>query len=90
MEWDARSPNSLGAREMSKNKRFGDYAVDFGFCTRGDVLNALNIQRDLIDRGHGQLLLGLVMVRYGIISNHELIQVLKVLEREHVDCLIAD
>lgn len=75
---------------MSGAKRFGDYAVDFGFCTRGDVLNALNIQRDLVERGFGQMLLGLVMVRYGIISNHQLIQVLKILEREHVDCLIAD
>ena len=75
---------------MSTPKRFGDYAVDLGFCTRGDVLQALRIQDDLVERGFPKMLLGLVMVRYAIITNHQLIAVLKILERRNVNCLIAD
>ena len=65
-------------------KRFGDYAVEMGYCTHQDVEEALRIQHDLATRGFPRMLIGLVMVRYGIIDNNQLIQILKVLEKEQV------
>ena len=75
---------------MNEAKRFGDYAVELGFCTRADVKRAVRIQSDLVERGFPQMLIGLVMVRYGIIDNGQLIQILKILERQQVPALAAD
>lgn len=75
---------------MGTPKRFGDYAVELGYCTRGDVLHAIQTQNDLVERGFPKMLLGLVMVRYGIITNHQLIRILRLLEKKKVDCLLAD
>ena len=72
---------------MPYMKRFGEYAVEMGFCLSYDVDRAVQIQEDLIDRGFPRALIGLIMVRYGIISNSQLIEVLKVLEREQVAAL---
>jgi hypothetical protein len=76
-----------GGDLMVGEKRFGDYAVEMGYCTYADVEEALRIQHDLVTRGFPRMLIGLVMVRYGIIDNNQLIQVLKVLEREQVASL---
>ena len=69
-------------------KRFGDYAVELGYCTPADVERAVEIQHDLVARGFPRTLIGLIMVRYGILANHELIEVLKVLERDQVEALL--
>jgi hypothetical protein len=75
---------------MTKMKRFGDYAVERGYCTAADVARAVEIQTELENRGLGRMLIGLVMVRYGIIDNNQLVEILKVLEREKVQALLAD
>lgn len=74
---------------MSKIKRFGDFCVEMGFCTPAQVVEAVKIQEDLQRRGFPRMLIGLVMVRYGILDNRQLIQVLKALEHEHVDAILA-
>lgn len=71
-------------------KRFGEYAVELGYCTAGDVDRAVGIQRDLVQRGFPKMLIGLVMVRYGIIENGQLLNILQILERERVPALLAD
>ena len=71
-------------------KRFGEYAVELGYCTPADVDRAVDIQRDLVGRGFPKMLIGLVMVRYGIIENGQLLHILKILEREQVPALLAD
>lgn len=75
---------------MNELKRFGDYAVELGFCTPDDVRRAVHIQADLVARGFPHMLIGIVMVRYGIIDNGQLIEVLKVLERDRVPALAAE
>ncbi len=75
---------------MPELKRFGDFAVELGYCSRGDVDRAVTIQKDLKDRGHPHMLLGIVMVRYGIIDNSQLIEILQVLEREQVAAILPD
>ena len=74
---------------MSEMKRFGDFCVEMGFCTPAQVDEAVQIQEDLQKRGFKRMLIGLVMVRYGIIDNRQLIQVLKALEHERVDAIFA-
>ena len=75
---------------MISSKRIGDYAVDLGFCSPKDVSRALEIQCDLVGRGHPRMLLGILMVRYGIIDGGQLIQILKTLEANKVESILAD
>ncbi len=79
-----------GESESAESKRFGDYAIALGFCTSADVDRAVKIQKDLVNRGYPHMLIGLVMVRYGIIDAGQLIDVLKTFEREEVMSLAAD
>jgi hypothetical protein len=74
---------------VSNIKRFGDFCVEMEFCTPAQVEEAVQIQRDLVRRGFPRMLIGLVMVRYGIIDNSQLIQVLKALEHDRVESILA-
>lgn len=74
---------------MAGLKRFGDYAVELGYCTTAEVEQAVETQEDLVKRGFPRTLIGIVMVRYGIIDNNQLIQVLKVLEKQRIPTLAA-
>ncbi|MCB9849388.1 MAG: hypothetical protein H6817_01635 [Phycisphaerales bacterium] len=74
---------------MAGMKRFGEYAVEMGYCTPADVLRAVSIQDDLEARGFPRMLIGLVMVRYGIIDNGQLLHILKILEQQHVPSILA-
>ncbi|GJM26893.1 MAG: hypothetical protein DHS20C16_33080 [Phycisphaerae bacterium] len=82
--------SDLHESDRSESMRFGDYAIALGYCTSADVNRAVKIQKDLINRGHPHMLIGLVMVRYGIIDAGQLIDVLKTLERQEVTSLVAD
>ncbi len=73
---------------VTYQKQFGDYAVESGFCSRKDVDRALAIQRDLEERGFPHMLIGLVMVRYAIIDNGELIHILKIMQRDRATVAI--
>ena len=75
---------------MDDIKRLGDYAVELGYCTRADVQRAVEIQSDLESRGFPRMLIGLVMVRYGIIDNGQLLHILKILEDCRVPALLPD
>jgi len=74
---------------MCEMKRFGDYVVALGYCTSEGVDRAVKIQKDLVSRGYPHMLIGLVMVRYGIIDGGQMIDVLKTLERTHVAAIHA-
>jgi hypothetical protein len=75
---------------MNELKRFGDYCIELGYCTAETVTQAVQIQQDLVSRGHPRMLIGLVMVRYGMLSNAQLIEVLKVLERNQVEAILPN
>ncbi len=74
---------------MSEIKRFGEYAMELGYCTPDDVRRAVEIQDDLEGRGFPRMLIGIVMVRYGIIDSGQLLHILKILEHEHVPAILA-
>jgi hypothetical protein len=74
---------------MSDMKRFGEYAVELGYCTRADVERAVDIQNDLEERGYPRMLIGLVMVRHGIIDNGQLLNILRTLQRDRIPTIIA-
>lgn len=58
--------------------RLGEMAVAKGYCTSEQLDEALRIQADLADRGRDpRPLLGILMVRHGILSTGQLIEMLK-------------
>lgn len=75
---------------MEHIRRFGEYAVELGYCTPADVRRAVRIQQDLASRGFPKMLIGLVMVRYGIIDNGQLLHILRILQDARVPALLAD
>ena len=60
----------------------GQIAVEKGYCTEEQVEEALDIQRQEEARGRPRPLTGIVMVRHGIISTGELIDVLRAYEQQ--------
>jgi hypothetical protein len=77
------------ANLMDEMKRFGEYAVDLGYCTTKDVARAVDIQDDLVKRGFPRMLIGLVMVRYGVINNGQLLHILQMLEAQRVSAILS-
>ena len=63
-----------------KPLRFGDLAVAKGFCTAKDVAQALKLQAEQDKRGDPHQLLGILMIREGILSTAQLIEMLKELQ----------
>ena len=62
--------------------RFGQMAVEKGYCTEKEVEEALAIQKQRAARGRPQPLTGIVMVQHGIISTGQLIDLLKAYDEE--------
>ena len=69
--------NSKAAKE-----RFGERAVRMGFVTEEQVHQALERQWSLAAEGRPHMLIGLVLLEMGAISNDRLIRVLKSYEEE--------
>lgn len=59
-----------------KTKRFGEIAVDKGFASKEDVKKALKIQEDLKSEGE-HVLIGIIMLTNEMLSNEQLIEILK-------------
>jgi len=71
---------SKNQHKEDKNKSYeplGKVAVKLGFCTAEDVHNALEIQKNLPKQQKNHKLLGMIMLEEGIISNEQLIAILK-------------
>lgn len=58
-------------------RRFGQIAVSEGFCTEADVAQALQVQREEDARGQRHRLIGILMIREGLLSTTHLIEILK-------------
>ena len=56
---------------------FGRITVKLGFCTHEDVHRALEIQKKLPGQQREHKLIGMIMLEEGIISNEQLIAILK-------------
>ncbi|MFC1582239.1 hypothetical protein ACFL4W_01750 [Planctomycetota bacterium] len=57
-------------------KRFGEIAIDKGFATKSDVDKALAHQKDIRKKGENELI-GIIMLKLGLLSNEQLIDILK-------------
>ena len=55
-------------------------AVAKGFCSAQDVAQALKIQAEADRKGDKHQLLGIIMIREGLLSTDQLIQMLKAQE----------
>jgi len=60
-----------------KYEPFGKVAVKLGFCSTEDVHRALEIQKNLPKEQKEHKLIGMIMLEEGIISNEQLIAILK-------------
>jgi len=63
-------------------ERFGEVAVKLGFVRPEDVERALRVQKEDAARGRPRRLLGLVMLEEGIITNAQLIEILRYYDRK--------
>ena len=67
---------------MVKLKRFGEIAVDKGFCTNDQIERALRIQNEEERANVQRRLIGLILLAEGFISNAQLIEMLKIMDTE--------
>ncbi|MBN1417320.1 MAG: UDP-glucose 4-epimerase GalE [Planctomycetes bacterium] len=71
----------LAQREATSAELFGEVAIRLGFVREKDVIRALAIQKDLLERGEKHKLIGLIMLEQGMITNAQLIEILRYYER---------
>ena len=64
-----------------KKPRFGEIAVQKGYCTQDDIHATLRIQKEEAGRGDPRRLTGLILVQHGFISTGQLIDILRDYER---------
>ncbi|NOZ21313.1 MAG: hypothetical protein GXP25_09510 [Planctomycetes bacterium] len=65
-----------------RKRRFGEIAVRAGFVRDTDVQRALARQREIASNGGNHKLIGIIMLELGLLSNAQLIHVLKELESQ--------
>ncbi len=61
-------------------EKFGRMATRMGFVTETQVKGALDIQREMDDSGQPHKLIGLIMLEQGMVSNSQLIEMLRYYE----------
>jgi K+ transporter len=61
-------------------EKFGRVAIRLGFVNEAQVKEALDIQRKMDDSGQPHKLIGLIMLEQGMLSNAQLIEMLKYFE----------
>lgn len=69
-------------KDMAKLKRFGEIAVDKGFCTDDQVERALKLQQEEENASEQRRLIGLILLAEGFISNAQLIEMLRLMDTE--------
>ena len=65
-----------------ERERFGERAVRMGFVTEAEVREALRLQRSLAGEKKPHMLIGLVLLEMGALTNEQLIEILKSYEDE--------
>lgn len=63
--------------DSGPKKRFGERAVELGFCSQDQVKRALDKQKDLARKKNPHRLTGLILLDKGAITNDQLIEVLR-------------
>ena len=68
--------------DSGPKKKFGERAVDLGFCSQDQVEQALDKQKNLARKKKPHRLTGLILLDKGAITNDQLIEVLRSYEAE--------
>jgi len=68
-------------KKKGKLKKFGEIAVEKGYVTEEDVAAALALQQELAGEGK-QELIGIIMLQQGMITNEQLIDILRYYDDE--------
>ena len=88
---DGASPGAAGSAHVdgtscrpddAERERFGERAVRMGFVTEASVRAALDRQRELAKDRRPHVLIGLVLLEMGALTNEQLIVILKSYEDE--------
>ena len=73
----AKIPVFSGWEHVSpEQKKFGEIAVEKGFASQEDVNKALKIQKELRENGE-KVLIGIIMLTNEMLTNEQLIDILK-------------
>ena len=68
--------------EASQTELFGEIAMRRGFITASELIRALELQQDRLQEGQGHELLGLILLKEGMLNNIQLLEVLRYYEAE--------
>jgi UDP-glucose 4-epimerase len=77
--WHRKHPNGYTDETEAQKELFGEIAIRMGFITHEQLDTALKLQREMDRKGTHELL-GMLMLQEGILSNSQLIQILKYME----------
>lgn len=72
----------VGSSAQTVPRQFGAIAICKGFITQGQLEDGLDMQRQITESGKRHQLLGLVMIEMGMLSNAQLVDVLKQIEAD--------
>lgn len=77
--WHGKHPNGYTDETEAQKEFFGEIAIRMGFITHEQLDEGLRLQKEM-DRQGTHKLLGMLMLQEGMLSNSELIQILKYME----------
>jgi len=77
--WHRKHPNGYTDETEVQKEFFGEIAIRMGFITHEQLDEALKLQKQ-IDKEGSHELLGVLLLREGMLSNSQLIQILKYME----------
>jgi len=85
MPQDRKLPSDKPLRKRTREntqarEKFGRVAIRMGFVTEAQVKEALDIQGKMDDSGQPHKLIGLIMLEQGMMSNTQLIEMLRYYE----------
>lgn len=78
-QWHRKHPNGYTDETEAQKEFFGEIAIRMGFITHEQLDEGLKLQKDM-DRKGTHKLLGMLMLQEGMLSNSQLIQILKYME----------
>ncbi len=77
--WHCKHPNGYTEETEKQKELFGEIAIRMGFITHEQLEDALKLQKEM-DRKGTHIILGMLMLTEGMLSNSQLIQILKYMD----------
>ncbi|MFH1422398.1 MAG: UDP-glucose 4-epimerase GalE [Planctomycetota bacterium] len=79
--WSKNHPNSYADESKAQKEYFGEIAIKKGFISHEDLEKCLFIQKEMDKLGTHKLL-GMIMLNEGVLSNEQLIEILRYMEEK--------